>query len=118
MKSLDQNTAALSGAENTDAFSARAYKSRPGALVWFFRKSRDNWKQKCRNAKKENKLLKNKTNDLEKSRDSWKGKCQQLQEQLRQLREEKDAINEQLRQHQDQTAEQKKTKRSTKRSTD
>ncbi len=28
----------------------KGYSSRPGALIWFFRKSRDEWKAKCSGA--------------------------------------------------------------------
>ena len=33
-------------AETIPAATREDYKSRPGALIWFFRKSRDRWKSK------------------------------------------------------------------------
>ena len=33
---------------DTHAPARKEYSSRPGALIWFFRKSRDEWKAKCR----------------------------------------------------------------------
>jgi hypothetical protein len=45
------------------------YKSRPGALAWCFRKSRDFWNAKYRDLKASFKRLTNRVADLTKSRD-------------------------------------------------
>jgi hypothetical protein len=50
----------------------KEYSSRPGALIWFFRKSRDEWKAKCREAKGSLKREKNRVADLSKSREHWR----------------------------------------------
>src|SRR5271165_489323 len=53
------------------------YESRPGALAWFFRKSRDGWKRKYRDLKLTVKGLKNRIADLTKSREHWRSEAEQ-----------------------------------------
>ena len=60
----------------------KGYKSRPGALAWFFRKSRDGWKRKYRDLKVTVKGLKNRIADLTKSREQWRAKAEQAGERL------------------------------------
>jgi predicted nucleic acid-binding Zn-ribbon protein len=48
-------------------------------LVAFFKRSRDKWKLKMANAKKELKRLENRVRFLEKSRDQWKEKARSLE---------------------------------------
>jgi septal ring factor EnvC (AmiA/AmiB activator) len=69
------------------------YKSRPGALIWFFRKSRDGWKRKYQDLKATVKGYTNRIADLTKSRDQWKLKAEQATEQLAAV----EAENAQLR---------------------
>lgn len=57
------------------------YKSRPGALIWFFRKSRDGWKRQYRDLKAAEKGYKNRIADLTKSRKQWRTKAEQVGEQ-------------------------------------
>ena len=54
------------------------YKSRPGALIWFFRKSRDRWKQKYQVLKATVKKHKNRVADANKSRASSGGSLRRL----------------------------------------
>jgi predicted nucleic acid-binding Zn-ribbon protein len=54
----------------------QGYSSRPGALIWFFRKSRDQWKAKCQAAKGQLKLQKNRVADLSTSRDHWRDQAE------------------------------------------
>jgi septal ring factor EnvC (AmiA/AmiB activator) len=56
--------------------SATGYKSRPGALIWFFRKSRDRWKKKHQALKTTLKKFKNRVADVTKSREQWKFKAE------------------------------------------
>ena len=49
-----------------------SYKSPVRKLVNFFKKSRDNWKEKYQRNKKENKKLKNKVCALKTSQQKWK----------------------------------------------
>jgi septal ring factor EnvC (AmiA/AmiB activator) len=73
--------------------SNQEYKSRPGALIWFFRKSRDNWKSKYMAAKATIKSHQNRVADVSKSRDQWRSKAEQAGEQRARL----EAENAQLR---------------------
>jgi hypothetical protein len=58
------------------------YKSRPGALIWFFRKSRDGWRRKYLDLKATEKASKNRIADLTKSREQWRAKAERAGEQL------------------------------------
>jgi chromosome segregation ATPase len=65
----------------TDQETARdqetaGYKSRRGALVWFFRKSRDGWKRKHQALKATVKKHENRVADVTKSREKWKLKAE------------------------------------------
>jgi hypothetical protein len=80
------------------------YKSRPGALAWFFRKSRDGWKRKYQDLKATVKGYRNRIADLTKSREQWRHKAEQASQQLSAL----EAQNAQLR-AQITAAEEKKT---------
>jgi uncharacterized protein YlxW (UPF0749 family) len=68
--------------------TTKDYKSRPGALIWFFRKSRDLWKSKYQALKASVKQLKNRVADLTKSREQWKLKAEQADSQLAALEAE------------------------------
>jgi chromosome segregation ATPase len=65
--------------------TTKDYKSRPGALAWCFRKSRDLWKAKYRDLKASFKRLTNRVVDLTKSRDQWRLKAERAQGQLADL---------------------------------
>jgi hypothetical protein len=58
------------------------YKSRPGALIWFFRKSRDGWKRKYQDLKAAEKGYKNRIADLTESRAHWRTEAQRAGERL------------------------------------
>ena len=58
------------------------FKSRPGALIWFFHKSRDGWKRKYKELKATVKGYKNRIADLTKSREQWRLKAEQAAAQL------------------------------------
>ena len=51
------------------------YSSRPGALAWCFRKSRDRWKAKYKELKVTVKQHSNRVADLTKSREQWRLKA-------------------------------------------
>lgn len=67
------------------------YKSRPKLLLEFFRRSRDQWKCKCKAAKAALKNAHNRNRWLETSRDQWKERARQLQGEVERLREEQKA---------------------------
>jgi chromosome segregation ATPase len=64
------------------------YKSRRKRLLDFFKRSRDNWKRKCKQTKAELKLAKNQNRAVEKSRASWKTQAKKLEAEVQQLRRE------------------------------
>lgn len=66
----------------------KAYKSRPGALVWFFRKSRDGWKRKYQDLKATVKGLKNRIADLTRSREHWRAEAERATSRLTALESE------------------------------
>lgn len=51
------------------------YRSPVSKLIRFFRRSRDNWKAKCKAAKRENKSLKIRLAKMRESRDRWKAQA-------------------------------------------
>src|SRR3954452_4680455 len=61
---------------DTRAPAHKEYSSRPGALIWFFRKSRDQWKAKCRAAKDSLKRERNRVADLSRSREHWRAEAE------------------------------------------
>jgi hypothetical protein len=64
------------------------YKSRPGALIWFFRKSRDRWKAKHQALKATVKKHKNRVADANKSREQWRLKAEVANQRLETLEAE------------------------------
>ena len=68
--------------DSTPGPNSKDYKSRPGALAWFFRKSRDGWKRKYRDLKVTVKGLKNRIADLTKSREQWRTRAEQVGQRL------------------------------------
>jgi chromosome segregation ATPase len=92
-------------AEAIPAPTRQDYKSRPGALIWFFHKSRDNWKRKYQELKATVKGLKNRIADLTKSREQWKLKAEAAAQRLTALEAELAALRARM------AAEQKKTER-------
>jgi hypothetical protein len=73
----------------------KEYTSPVPKLARFFEKSRDQWKAKCREAKRMLKCLKSRNRFLQKSRDQWRQKAKRLAQELaeaqateRELREE------------------------------
>jgi hypothetical protein len=57
---------------------AETFRSPVSKLLAFFRRSRDRWKEKCKQAKKELKSLKTCHAKLRASRDYWKQKARQV----------------------------------------
>ena len=64
--------AIIEGLPTTQASATHPLKSRPGALIWSLRKSRDRWKQKHQTLKAGVKACKNRVADLTRSRQHWK----------------------------------------------
>lgn len=79
----------------------KEYKSPVRKLARFFEKSRDQWKTKCREAKRMIRLLKSRIRFLEKSRDRWRQRAKEIKQKLteaeareRELKEEVEALKE------------------------
>ena len=86
-----------SAIQGTAGQTAAAFKSRPGALVWFFRKSRDSWKVKSRKLRVALKREQNQVAAVTKSREQWKSKAQQAAAEQAALQREIEALREQVR---------------------
>lgn len=61
---------------------APRFRSRPGALAWAFRKSRDRWKAKYVELKAELKRHTNRVADVTKSREQWRKRAEAARDQL------------------------------------
>jgi peptidoglycan hydrolase CwlO-like protein len=83
-------------AEANTTATREDYKSRPGALIWFFRKSRDRWKSKYQNLKATVKGLKNQVVAVTKSREQWRAKAESAGEQVTGLETENAALRAQI----------------------
>ena len=57
-------------------------------LAQFFQRSRDGWKAKCQEAKRDCKKLSNQARAVEKSRDYWKELARQQEQANRELRQQ------------------------------
>jgi predicted nucleic acid-binding Zn-ribbon protein len=91
-------------AELTATPTREDYASRPGALIWFFRKSRDRWKKKHQDLKATVKGFKNQIAAVTKSREQWRLKAEQagervsaLQAEVRELRAQAAAADKKKR---------------------
>jgi hypothetical protein len=74
--------ATLANRDSAQDEEGTGYKSRPGALIWFFRKSRDRWKKKYRELNGTVKRYKNRVADVTKSREQWRLKAETVNERL------------------------------------
>ncbi len=79
-----------------DGKKYRTLDSRPRALAQSFRRSRDNWKQKCQEAKAELKSLRGKIRDLELSRAKWRDDAEMSQSELLLLQDEIEQLQSEL----------------------
>jgi len=65
-------------------------------LAAFFQKSRDKWKQRCMDAKKELKRFKVRVHDVSKSRDAWREQAKSKQRELESLQSQVQQLEHQL----------------------
>jgi len=72
------------------------YASRPGALIWFFRKSRDRWKKKHQELKATVKGFKNQIAAVTKSREQWRLKAEGASVRVSELEAEIAALRAQI----------------------
>jgi len=73
-----------------------SYKSPLRKLVTFFEKSRDNWKQKSLEHKKENRRLNKRLRVLETAKKRWKDEAITLRKQLKNLEQATDVLENDL----------------------
>jgi chromosome segregation ATPase len=73
-----------------------SYRSPRRVLASWFRKSRDNWKEKYMDVKAEIKRFKNRAYDLQKSRDHWKEHAAAYQQQVEALQGQVEQLQAQL----------------------
>ena len=73
-----------------------SYKSPLRKLVTFFEKSRDNWKQKSLEHKKENRRLNKRLRVLETAKKRWKDEAIALRKQLKNLEKATDLLENDL----------------------
>lgn len=73
-----------------------SYRSPRRVLADWFRKSRNNWKQKYADLKAEIKRFRNRAYDLEKSRDHWKEQAAAHQQQLDALQAQVERLKAQV----------------------
>lgn len=86
-----------SAIEDTADQTNASFRSRRGALVWFFRKSRDSWKVKSRELRVALKREQNQVVAVTKSREQWKSKAQTAAAQQTALQRENESLRKQLR---------------------
>jgi chromosome segregation ATPase len=79
-------------AELTGKPTSSDYTSRPGALIWFFRKSRDRWKKKHQDLRATAKGFKNQIAAVTKSREQWRLKAEQASQRVSELEAEVAAL--------------------------
>lgn len=91
--------------------TSQEYTSRAGALVWFFRKSRDRWKSKHQELKATVKGYKNRIADVTKSREQWKLKAEETAARLTEVEAEVAVLHAEVAAR----AEEKKTRRASQR---
>jgi chromosome segregation ATPase len=84
--------ATVADVDTTSTQPHKDYTSRPGALIWSFRKSRDRWKRKYQDLKATIKGYKNRIADLTKSREQWRLKAEQAAVRLAALETEAAAL--------------------------
>src|SRR5271170_1383600 len=69
-------------AELTGTQTREEYSSRPGALIWCFRKSRNGWKRKYQELKATVKGFKNQIAAVTKSRERWRLEAEAARKQV------------------------------------
>jgi hypothetical protein len=72
------------------------YKSPQRKLVRFFERSRDQWKEKCLEAKAVVKGLKNRSRFLDRSKGHWKSRVHAIEAELRRMKAHEQAMQEEL----------------------
>lgn len=88
--------ATIASPQSSQAKSSTEFSSRPGALAWCFRKSRDRWKAKYKALKATVKQHTNRVLDLTKSREQWRLKAEAVGERVSALEAEAAELRAQI----------------------
>ncbi|MGD9715315.1 MAG: hypothetical protein AB7V46_25155 [Thermomicrobiales bacterium] len=64
------------------------FRSRPSALRWFFKKSRDRWKAKFKQLKDAFRAARLELRDVRRSREKWRAKVEELERENQILRDQ------------------------------
>jgi SMC interacting uncharacterized protein involved in chromosome segregation len=64
------------------------YSTPPRVQAWFLGRSREKWKRKYKDLKKDAKRLQNRVNDVTRSRESWRQRVEELEAEVAALREQ------------------------------
>jgi predicted nucleic acid-binding Zn-ribbon protein len=75
--------------------STGKYKTSHRIQAWFLGRSRQRWKQRCKEAKVEAKRLQNRVADVTKSRQKWRQQAEQLSRRVQELEAQSVALQEQ-----------------------
>lgn len=84
----DRTDAVLVDRSDSNAGGSGRFRSRLGALVYWFKKSRDAWKQKYMDLKAEVHRMKVRIRDVAKSRDRWREQAEVSETRVAQLQAE------------------------------
>ncbi len=84
--------------EPVEKSSGSGFRSRPGALIWFFRKSRDLWKSKYQGLRAALKRERNQVAAVTMSREQWRAKAEQAIAERAAVQQENDALRVQVQQ--------------------
>jgi septal ring factor EnvC (AmiA/AmiB activator) len=81
---------------STEKKTEKNYKSPRRKLVTFFRKSRDQWKHKCLEAKYQIKLLRNQTKRLKEKRASLTSEVKALEKELKRSKDKEEQLEQEI----------------------
>ena len=68
-----------------DESGKRKYTTAARVQAWFLGRSRDRWKRKHQELKRQAKRLQNRVNDVARSREKWRGEAEQLRRRVQEL---------------------------------
>lgn len=87
--------------EPVEKSSGSRFRSRLGALIWFFRKSRDLWKRKYQELRAALKRERNQVAAVTRSREQWRAKAEQAIAERAAVQQENEALRVQVQQLED-----------------
>ena len=64
--------------------------------VWFLQRSRDNWKEKYKQLRRDAKRMRNRVKDVTHSRENWREQTEQQEQRIKELEAENAALREQV----------------------